>query len=92
MGKVSTNLSLDADIKSRAQELFADLGLDLSTAVNIFLRQSVRENGIPFTVGRDVPNADTVAAFREADDMAAHPERYKRYKSFGQLLAEVDDA
>ncbi len=53
MAKVSTNVSIDADVKTKAQELLADLGLDLSTAINIFLRQMVRENAIPFTVGRD---------------------------------------
>ena len=47
MAKVSTNISIDADIKAKAQELFSDLGIDLSTAVNIFLRQSIRENAIP---------------------------------------------
>ena len=39
MAKVSANISIDADTKAQAQELLADLGLDLSTAVNIFLRQ-----------------------------------------------------
>ena len=59
MAKVSTSISIDADIKAKAQELFADIGLDLSTAINIFLRQSIRENGIPFEVSLNVPgNAD----------------------------------
>ncbi len=53
MAKVSTNLSIDADIKAEAQELFADLGIDLSTAVNMFLRQAVREGGIPFTISQN---------------------------------------
>ena len=52
MAKVSTNVSIDADTKAQAQELLADLGLDLSTAINIFLRQMVRENAIPFEVRR----------------------------------------
>ncbi len=48
MAKTSTNISIDADIKVKAQEVFADVGLDLSTAINMFLRQTVRENAIPF--------------------------------------------
>ncbi len=90
MEKVSTSISLDADVKAKAQELFADLGLDLSSAVNIFLRQSIRENGIPFAIQRDVPNADTVAAMREAEEMAKNPEKYKSYHSFSELLDEVE--
>ncbi|MBE6553608.1 MAG: type II toxin-antitoxin system RelB/DinJ family antitoxin [Ruminococcaceae bacterium] len=53
MPKVSTNVSIDAEIKARAQELLADLGMDLSTAVNIFLRQMVYEKAIPFEIRRD---------------------------------------
>lgn len=53
MAKVSTNITIDADTKAKAQELLADFGLDLSTAVNIFLRQMIRENAIPFTIQRD---------------------------------------
>ena len=44
MAKVSTSISLDADVKAKAQELFADFGMDLSTAINIFLRQSIRDD------------------------------------------------
>ena len=57
MAKVSTNISIDADTKTKAQELLADFGLDLSTAVNIFLRQMIRENAFPLTIQREEPSA-----------------------------------
>lgn len=90
MAKVSTSISIDADVKAQAQALFADFGLDLSTAINIFLRQSIRENCIPFAIQREVPNADTVAAMKEAEEMAKDPSAYKRYSSFSDLLREVE--
>lgn len=90
MAKVSTSISIDADVKAQAQALFADFGLDLSTAINIFLRQSIRENCIPFAIQREVPNADTVAAIKEAEEMAKNPSAYKRYSSFSDLLREVE--
>ena len=90
MAKASTNISIDADIKAQAQELFSDLGIDLSTAINIFLRQAVRENAIPFSIQRDVPNADTIAAMKEAEEMKNNPEKYKRYHSFSEALKEVE--
>ena len=90
MAKVSTSISIDAAVKAQAQALFADFGLDLSTAINIFLRQSIRENCIPFTIQREVPNADTVAAMKEAEEMAKNPSAYKRYSSFSDLLREVE--
>ena len=61
-----------------------------SISINIFLRQSIRENCIPFTIQREVPNADTVAAMKEAEEMAKNPSAYKRYSSFSDLLREVE--
>ena len=79
----------DPTIKREAKELYADMGMDLSTAINIFLRQSIRENAIPFSVQREVPNADTVAAMKEAEEIKRHPENSERYSSFSEALKEV---
>ena len=89
MAKTSTNISIDADIKIKAQELFADFGLDLSTAINMFLRQSVRENAIPFNISREVPNSDTITAINEFEEFKRNPSKYRRYSSFSELLNEV---
>ena len=90
MAKVSTSVSLDADVKAQAQALFADFGMDLSTAINIFLRQTIRENRIPFRIGKESPNEDTIAAMQEAEALTRNPEQYKRYASFSELLQEVE--
>lgn len=90
MSKVSTNISLDADLKKSSQELFSDLGMDLSTAVTIFLKQSLRVQGLPFVVTREVPNAETQAALDEYHEMKNNSAKYKRYSSFHDLLDEVD--
>lgn len=89
MAKVSTNINLEPDLKKSAQELFSDLGLDLTTAVTLFLKQSVREQAIPFEIRRNVPNAETIAAMDEFSEMKAHPEKYKRYSSFKDAIDEV---
>ena len=62
MAKTTANISIDSDVKAKAQELFADFGLDLSTAIGIFLRQAIRENAIPFDISREVPNEETKKA------------------------------
>jgi len=90
MAKTSTNISIDTEIKAKAQELFADFGLDLSTAINIFLRQSVRENAIPFNISREVPNSDTIAAINEFEEFKKNPSGYKKYSTFSELLNEVN--
>ena len=50
MQAISTNIKIDREVKAQAQELFENLGMNLSTAVNIFLRQAIRERAIPFPV------------------------------------------
>ncbi|MBQ7700501.1 MAG: type II toxin-antitoxin system RelB/DinJ family antitoxin [Clostridia bacterium] len=67
MAKTTANISIDEETKRKAQELFADFGMDLSTAINIFLRQAIRENAIPFTISRDIPNEETLAAMDNAE-------------------------
>ena len=70
MPKVPTTLSIDAEVKAKVQTLFAELGLDLSTAVNLFFRRCLMENGIPFDVAlpRAVAptHAETAASFGTA--------------------------
>lgn len=68
MAKVSTNITIDADVKARSQAMLADFGLDLSTAVNIFLRQMLRERAIPFEIRQEIPNAATLAAMDDAEN------------------------
>ena len=89
MPKAATNLSLDADLKRSSQELFADLGMDLTTAVTIFLKQCLRVQGLPFAVTRETPNAETVEAMNEYYLIKANPEQYKRYSSFKEAMDEV---
>lgn len=91
MAKVATSVSLDADVKVKAQELFAEFGMDLSTAINIFLRQAIYERSFPFVIRRDAPNRETAAAMREAEEMSRRPEAYKRYESFSELVQEVKE-
>ena len=57
----------DKAVKKKAQRLFSDMGLDMSTAMNMFLRKSVEENAIPFEVSRR-PNAATRRALKRSMD------------------------
>jgi DNA-damage-inducible protein J len=46
--KANLNIRVDSDVKQRAAALFAKMGLDMTSAIEMFLRQSLKENGIPF--------------------------------------------
>ena len=67
MKNINVTFRVDDELKKQAETLFAELGMNLSTAFNIFLRQSVREQQIPFNVSKNVPNAVTLAAMDAAE-------------------------
>ena len=89
MAKVSTNISIDAETKIKAQTLLADFGMDLSTAVNVFLKQMVYEGAFPFAIARETPNDVTLAAMREAEEMAKHPDKYKKYSDVNAMMEDL---
>ncbi len=88
MGKINTNISIDANLKKEAVSLFGDFGLDLSTAITLFLQQSVREQRIPFEIKKEIPNQITKAALDEYEEMKQNKDKYKRYNSFKEILEE----
>ena len=75
-------LRVDDQVKRRADQLYASLGLDTSTAIRMFLHASLEADGIPFDV-RHRPSAETLAALREADDILSGHAPAQRYPSAG---------
>lgn len=65
METTNLNIRIDKDIKMQAEKLFEALGINMTSAVNIFLRQAIRENGIPFEVKINTPNEVTLTAIQE---------------------------
>lgn len=67
MSATTMNIRVNKEVKDEAKMIFAELGMDLTTAVNIFLRQSIREHGIPFNLKLDIPNEETKKVLRESE-------------------------
>jgi DNA-damage-inducible protein J len=88
MATTNISIRMDSDVKARADALFAELGMNLSTAFNIFVRQSLREGGIPFKVRLEQPNKETMAAMLEAERIAGDPS-VKGYTDLDELLADL---
>lgn len=70
---VSFSVRIDRGIKKQCEDLYNELGMNLTTAINIFLRQSLRVGGIPFDVRIGQPNKKTIAALLEAENLAKDP-------------------
>lgn len=91
MATTSMNIRMDSDIKRDAQQIFAELGMDMTTAVNIFLRQAIRQRGLPFEVKLDAPNADTLEALEEVRRMKKNPQLGKTYTDVDVMMKELLD-
>ena len=87
MTKINITLRVDEDLKKQAEELFSDLGMDMTTAFCVFLRQSVREQQIPFQVSGNVPNEVTLAAMDAAEKGDG---RYGPFDSVSDVMEALD--
>ncbi len=86
---VPTQIRIDADTKRLSTELFSSLGLDMSSAVNMFLRQCVLRNGIPFSISMPEYNHETIEAMIEAKRIAHDPD-VKGYTNMQDLMAALN--
>ena len=92
MATTPTQIRIDTAVKEQANILFAELGMDMSGAVNIFLRQCILHGGLPFSVELPIYNQETLDAMVEARRIAEDV-NVKGYKSMKELKAalEADD-
>ena len=89
MATTNLNIRTDKNIKEQAEEIFNELGLNMTTAVNMFLRTAIREHGIPFELKLDVPNNTTATAIEEGRKLAEDPSA-PRYTSIDDLKKALD--
>lgn len=78
---------MDSSLKKEADALFSDLGMNLSTAFNVFVRQALRVQGLPFEVSREVLNQDTLEAMLDAEQIARDP----KARGFIEMSAILQD-
>ena len=90
MAVTNLNIRTDKEIKDQAEQIFNELGLNMTTAVNMFLRTVIRENGIPFHLKLDVPNEVTAAAIEEGRRLASD-RSVKGYSSMDTLRAALEE-
>lgn len=89
MAQTNINIRMDENLKRDFENLCGELGMNMTTAFNVFARTMVRYNGIPFEVSLNIPNAETRAAIEETQEMAKHPERYKSYNNVDEMMEDL---
>ena len=82
------SIRMDSDLKAQADALFNELGMNITTAFNIFVRQSLREGKIPFDISLNQPNRETLAALMEADRIAKDS-TVKGYSDLDELFRDL---
>jgi DNA-damage-inducible protein J len=85
----TTNLSvrIDEDLKRKSETIFSELGLNMSTALTLFLRSAIRYGGIPFELRIEKPNATTISAM---DDVNHNRNMSKTFDSIESLIEDLD--
>jgi len=84
------NVNVPTDVKEEATALFNNLGLNMSTAINMFLKRAIYERGIPFEVKEPSPSKELLSSLQELDYMESHPEEYKSFHSVKELMEDLN--
>ncbi len=73
MATTNFSVRLDSDVKKKSEMMYGELGINLTTAINVFLRKSLAVGGFPFEVKMEEPNRETILALLEAERMSVDP-------------------
>lgn len=89
MSTTNIYIRMDENLKEEFNKFCSDVGMSMSTAVNIFAKRTVRERKIPFEVSAFEPNQETLEAITELDKMENNPNKYKRYINAKEIFADM---
>ena len=87
MATTNLNVRVDTELKKSAEKIFSELGISMTTALTVFLRQSVRYNGIPFEMRLEIPNEETLKAI---DDVNNNRNMSKPFDSVRALMEDLN--
>lgn len=89
MPNTNVNIRMDSDLKKQFESFCSDMGMSMTTAINVFARKAVREYRIPFEIGAENPNAETREAVEEVKRMKANPKLGKSYTNVDDMMADL---
>jgi len=85
----SIHIRVNEETKREAEKIYSGLGVSIAEAVNMLLHKSVLVQGIPFEIRYPTPNAETIAAIREVEEMEKNPSSGKAYASVAEMMGEL---
>lgn len=87
------NVQVDKQDKEQATNILKDLGLNMSTAINMFVKQIIKEDGIPFEIKNPKPSKELLEALREGEQIIQDLESGKRkgYNNIDKLFEDLEN-
>ena len=90
MAKTSSMyVRIDPQIKSDVENIYAQYGMSITDAINVFLYTSRNVGGLPFDLRPSVPNAETLEAIEEVKRMKKDPSIGKAYTDIDEMMKEL---
>lgn len=89
MANTNINIRMDADLKKQFELFCTDMGMTMTTAFNIFARKAVREYRIPFEIGAELPNTETMEAIREVQVLKENHNLGKTYSDVDEMMEDL---
>ena len=84
------NLTVEQDLKDQAEKVFSNVGLSITEALKLFLRESVEQRNIPFHIGEPNYNEETMLAIQEARDIMSGKVKVKSYATLEEMYRDLD--
>lgn len=83
------SFDVDSELKRKAENIFKEFGLNMTSAINMFLEKIVDNKEILFDFEEEIPNEETKLALAEYEEMVNNPEKYKRYDSVDEMMKDI---
>ena len=89
MAQSTISVRVDSEDKKRFEEFCGEMGMNVSTAINMLVKCILRTGKMDIDLSYDIPNAETVAAIEEVEEMKKHPEEYKGYTDVDEMMRNL---
>lgn len=86
---MNVNIRMNKSTKESFESFCGNVGLTMTAAINLFVTKVVKEQRIPFEINNTNFNAETISAFKEAEDISNHPEKYKGYQNAQEMFDNI---
>lgn len=90
MAQGSLTIKLDNETKKEFNEFCEEIGINMTTAINMFIKKVIREQRIPFELSLNKPNLETIQAIKESEDILSGRKKVKSFNSVEELFEDLN--